>query len=90
MDQAAATLRLHVTNVEEAQRFAAAVIDEHAKKWQVAGVTREGNGTSVIEFDLRLKKSVDLAGFIREIERGDPHVTRVELLKAKSKKPKEA
>jgi hypothetical protein len=84
------TLRLHVTHVEEAQRFAAAVIDEHAKKWQVAGVTREGNDTSVIEFDLRLKKSVDLAAFIREIERGDPHVTRVELVKSKSKKPKEA
>ena len=84
------TLRLHVTHVEEARRFAAAFLDEHAKKWQVAEVAREGDGTPVIEFDLRLKKSVDLAAFIREIERGDPHVTRVELLKAKSKKPKEA
>jgi len=84
------TLRLHVTHVEEARRFAAAFLDEHAKKWQVAEVAREGDGTPVIEFDLRLKKSVDLAAFIREIERGDPHVTRVELVKSKSKKPKEA
>lgn len=84
------TLRLHVTQIEEAQRFAAAFLDAHAKKWQVAEVAREGDGTPVIEFDLRLKKSVDLAAFIREIERGDPHVTRVELVKSKSKKPKEA
>jgi len=83
-------LRLHVTHVEEAQRFATALLDEHAKKWQVAEVTRDGDGTSVIEFDLRLRKSVDLAAFIRELERGDPHVTRVELLKSKSKKPKDA
>ena len=80
------TLRLHVTHVEEAQRFATAVIEEHAKKWQVAEVTREGDGASVIEFDLRLKKAVDLAAFIRELERGGPHVTRVELMKSKAKK----
>jgi hypothetical protein len=84
------TLRLQVTHVEEAQRFATAVIEEHAKKWQVAEVTREADGTSVIEFDLRLKKSVDLAAFIRELERGGPHVTRVELMKSKWKKSKEA
>ena len=84
------TLRLHVTHVEEAQRFATAVIEEHAKKWQVADVTREGDGASVIEFDLRLKKSVDLAAFIRELERGGPHVTRVELAKSKRKKSTEA
>jgi hypothetical protein len=84
------TLRLHVTHVEEAQRFATAVIEEHAKKWQVAEVTREGDGTSVIEFDLRLKKSVDLAAFIKELEHGGPHVTKVELVKSKGKKSKDA
>jgi len=83
-------LRLHVTHVEEAQRFATALLDEHAKKWQVAEVTREGDGTAVIEFNLRLKKSVDFAAFIKELERGDPYVTRVELVKSKSKKPEDA
>jgi hypothetical protein len=66
------------------------VIEEHAKKWQVAEVTREADGTAVIEFDLRLKKSVDLAAFIKELERGGPHVTRVELVKSKRKKSSEA
>jgi hypothetical protein len=84
------TLRLQVTHVEEAQRFATAVIEAHAKKWQVAEVTRAGDGAAVIEFDLRLKKSVDLAAFTRELERGGPHVTRVELVKSKGKKSQEA
>ena len=35
-----------------------------------------------------LKKSVDLAAFIKEIEQGDPHVVGVELTRTKSKKPK--
>jgi Domain of unknown function (DUF4956) len=80
-------LCLHVTHVEEAQRFAAALIEERAKKWQVAEVTPGPDGSSVLEFDLRLKKSVDLAAFVREIEQGVPHVTKVELLRTKSKKP---
>ena len=83
-----ARLCLHVTQVEAAQRFATAFLDEHAKKWRMAEVASGADGTSVIEFDLRLKKSVDLAAFIREIEHGDPHVARVELTKSRSKKPK--
>ena len=82
-------LRLHVTQVEEAQRFAVPFLEERVKKWQVAEITPEADGTSVIEFDLRIKKSADLAAFIREIEQGDPHVASVELMRSKSKKPKD-
>jgi hypothetical protein len=78
-------LRLHVTQIDAAQRFAAAFLDEHAKKWRAAEVAAEADGTSVIEFDLRLKKSVDLAAFIKGIEQGDPHVAKVELTRSKSK-----
>jgi hypothetical protein len=85
-----AQLRLYVTQVEAAQRFAAAFLDEHAKKWRMAEVATEADGTSVIEFDLRLKKSVDLAAFIRGIEQGDRHVTKVELTRTKSKKAADA
>jgi hypothetical protein len=81
-----ARLRLHVTQVEEAQRFAIPFLDERTKKWQVAEIAPEEDGTSVIEFDIRLKKSADLAAFIRAIEQGDPHVARVELMRSKSKK----
>jgi hypothetical protein len=82
-------LRLHVTHTEEAQRLAIPIVEDRAKAWQVAEITQETDGTSVIEFDLRLKKSVDLAAFIKEIEKGDPYVTRVELMKSKAKQPKE-
>jgi hypothetical protein len=85
-----ARLRLYVTQVEAAQRFAAAFLDEHAKKWRMAEIATEADGTSVIEFDLRLKKSVDLAAFIKGIEQGDRHVTKVELMRVKLKKPADA
>jgi hypothetical protein len=78
-------LRLHVTQIDAAQRFAAAFLDEHAKKWRAAEVAAEADGTSVIEFELRLKKSVVLAAFIKGIEQGDPHVAKVELTRSKSK-----
>ena len=83
-----ARLRLHVTHVDEAQRFAIPFLQERAKKWRVAETSQEADGTSVIEFEIRLKKSVDLAAFVKEIEQGDPHVARVELTRIKSKKPK--
>jgi hypothetical protein len=78
-------LLLHVTRVEEAQRFATAFLEERTKKWRVAETVQETDGTSVIAFEIRLKKSVDLAAFIRELERGDPHVTSVELMRIASK-----
>jgi hypothetical protein len=70
-------------------RFAIPFLQERSKKWRVAETTQEADGTSVIDFEIRLKKSVDLAAFIKEIERGDPHVVRVELTRIKPKKPKD-
>jgi hypothetical protein len=85
-----ARLRLHVTQVEAARRFAEAYLDEHAKKWRTVEVTAEEDGRSAIDFDLRLKKSVDLAAFIREIGQGGANVTRVELTRTKSRKHADA
>lgn len=82
-------LRLFVTDVEEARRFAVSILEDRSKRWQLAEISREGDGTPVLEFDLRLKKSVDLVAFIKELERGCPHVTAVELKKAKAKHPEE-
>jgi len=84
-----ARLCLHVTQAEEAQRFAVPFLQERTKKWRLADVTHEADGSSIIEFDLRLKKSVDLAAFVRDLEQGDPHVKQVELKRTKSKKPKD-
>jgi hypothetical protein len=84
-----ARLRLHVTHVDEAQRFAIPFLQDRTKKWRAAETTQEAEGSWVMEFEVRLKKSVDLAAFIKEVEQGDPHVTGVELTRIKSKKPSE-
>ena len=84
-----ARLRLHVTQVDAAQRFAIPFLQERTKKWRVAETSQESDGTSVIEFEVRLRKSVDLAAFIKEIEQGDPHVARVELTRIASKTAKD-
>lgn len=84
-----ARLRLHATQLEATQRFVIPFLEERVKRWQVAETRQEEDGTSVIEIDLRLKKSADLAAFIKEIEQGDSHVARVELMNVKSKKAKD-
>jgi hypothetical protein len=84
-----ARLRLHVARLDEAQRFAIPFLQERTKKWRVAETVQEADGTSVIEFEVRLKKSVDLAAFVRELEQGDPDVKKVELMRTKSKKQNE-
>jgi hypothetical protein len=83
-----AKLRLHATQLEQAQQLVAPYLDEHVKKWQVAEITPQDDGTSIIEFNLRIKKSTDLAAFIHAIEQADPHVSKVELTRLESKKHK--
>jgi len=82
-------LRLHVTDLDEARRFAIPFLQERTKQWRVAETAQPTDGAAVIEFEIDLGKSVDLAAFIKAIEQGDPHVTRVELTRMKSKKPKD-
>ena len=84
-----ARLRLHVTQLDEAERFAIPFLQERTKKWRVAETVQEAADAFVIEYEVRLKKSVDLAAFVRELEQGAPHVKKVELMRSKSKTPKE-
>lgn len=82
-----AKLRVQTKQIEAAERAAIPILDKSAKHWQVAQVTETEDGSSVVEFDLRLKKSTDLAEFIREIERCETaHVGKVELKQQKAAK----
>ncbi len=82
-----AKLRVQTTQVEAAQRAAIPILDRSAKHWQVAQVSQMEDGSSLVEFDVRLKKSTDLAAFIREIEQSETaHVGKVELKQQKAKK----
>jgi hypothetical protein len=82
-----AKLRVQTTHVEAAQRAAIPILDERAKNWQVAQVEQLEDGSSVVEFDVRLRKSTELASFIREIEESETaHISKVELKQLKAKK----
>ncbi len=85
-----AQLRIHTNRADAAQHAAIPILEANASRWQIAQVIQQEDGTSIVEFDLRIKKSADLAAFIAEIERSETeHVGKVELKKRKNKKPKE-
>lgn len=80
-----ARLRVHTTRLESAQRAVISVLESSAKQWRQARVIQNKDGTSIVEFDVRLKKSAKLADFVRKIEESDrKHVAKVELKKRKS------
>lgn len=81
-----ARLSLQATQAEPAQHSVIAFLEQHVKRWQIVEITPQDDGTSIIEFDLRIKKSVDRDEFVRAIEQGDPHVMWAELSKLGSKK----
>jgi hypothetical protein len=84
-----AKLRVHTTQVEAAQRATIPILEAYAKRWKIKQVVQQEDGTSVVEFDLRLKKTAELAAFIRQIEESETeYVNRVELTKNKSAKKK--
>ena len=79
-----AQLRIHTTKVDAAQQATIPILEANAKSWQEAQVVQNEDGTSIVVFDVRLKKSVDLSAFIREIEKSaKKHVDKVELKKQK-------
>lgn len=78
-------LRIQATQADAARQFAESYLDAHAKPWCLGEVTTGADGASILEFQLRLKKSADLAAFIKGLEQGDPHVTNVELMRMKAK-----
>ena len=80
-----AVLRVQTTRAEAAQKAVIPILDANTKKWQIAEVIHAEDGSSIVEFDVRLKKSTDLAAFIKEIEEGEENVGKVELRKHKKK-----
>lgn len=77
-----ARLRIHTTKLQSAQNAAIPVLEARAKRWQQHQVIQNEDGTSIVEFDVRLKKSTDLAAFIKTIEDSErKHVEKVELEK---------
>ena len=56
-----AQVEVHTTKVEEVQKATAPILKSSTKRWQVANVIKNADGTAVVVFDVWLKKSVDSA-----------------------------
>ena len=63
-----AQIEVHTTKVNVAKKSTAQILDSSTKRWQVANVVENPDGTSVVVFDVWLKKSVTLPSFIQDIE----------------------
>ena len=63
-----AQIEVHTTKVNAAQKATALILESTTKRWQVADVVENSDGTAVVVFDIWLKKSVNLPTFIQDIE----------------------
>lgn len=75
-----AKLKIHATQLEEAQQAAVALLATYAKRWRQVGIVQQENGPAIVEFDVRLKKTADPVAFVRALEKGaESHTAKVEL-----------
>ncbi|MCY3666828.1 MAG: DUF4956 domain-containing protein [Gemmatimonadetes bacterium] len=73
-----AQIEVHTTKVEEVQKATAPILKSSTKRWQVANVIKNADGTAVVVFDVWLKKSVDSSSLVRDIEvSGKGHISSV-------------
>ncbi len=75
-----AQIRVNTTKVDEAQRATTVILKSSAKCWEVADVIKNADGTGVVVFDIRLKKSVNPSSLVRDIEEsGKGYINNVRL-----------
>ena len=74
-DDRSAVFRLYVDRIEQAQPAIEAVLGRDAKRWNLAQVRAGDGGPTVLEYRVRVRKSVGLEG-LREhlLAEGAPHV----------------
>ncbi len=63
-----AQLQVQAANIEEIQKATDAILNSNTKRWQVADVINDEDGTVVVVFDIWCKKSVNPLSLIRAIE----------------------
>ncbi len=82
-----AQLLVHTTKPERSEQTTIQVLESHGKRWLLDPTITKESGISILVFDVRLKKSVDRATLLGQIEKGDKHhITKVELKKYKVEK----
>ena len=63
-----AQVEVHTTKVNVAKKSTVQILESSTKRWQVTNVVENPDGTSIVVFDVWLKKSVTLPSFIQDIE----------------------
>lgn len=74
-----ARIEVHTTKVETAQKATAQILKSGTKKWQVADVIEEEDGTAIVVYDVSLKQSVALPILIRDIEKSKKSIKNATL-----------
>ena len=71
---------MHATKANAAQKAAAQVLKSRTRRWELAEVVRNQDGTAVVAFDVWPKQSVDPDSIVREIEEaGKKSISSVQL-----------
>ncbi len=63
-----ARIEVHAKKANAAQKAAVLILESSTRRWQLANVVKNQDGTAVVAFDLWLKQSVDPASIVQEIE----------------------
>ena len=75
-----AKLRVHTTQPKAAQQAVVAFLETYAKRWRQVQIVPEKDGTDIVEFDVRLKKTMDPAAFTRNLQKNtESYINNVEL-----------
>ena len=75
-----AQIEVHTTKVNVAKKSTVQILESSAKRWQIADVVENTDGTAIVVFDVWLKKSVTLPAFIQDIkENGRGCINNVKL-----------
>ena len=80
-------LRLPTTDAEATQKASMPILDVVAKSWRFAEISKDERGMPVVEFDVRLRKSVDVAALVRDLEDAAIETGRIELKRITRDKP---
>jgi len=76
----AGTLRVRTYDVDAARRKVEVLLDDQLKNWEFGRVVDEADGTRVIEYTVRLKKSAPRESVLDGLRRlGAPHVVGAEM-----------
>ena len=73
--------------VNAAKKATALILVPNTKRWQIADVVKNTDGTAIVVFDIWLKNSVTLTTFIQDIEEsGKGYINNVKLTRQEAGK----